>query len=442
MTATSMADQSAVGDALDLAALRPIHLVIVAVCAVAFALDLGESAFSNVLASIISGAPAGRWDTGLLPWFLSSVYIGAIIGAPLLGWTADHFGRRIVMSLTLLVLALSSAGGAISSDLLTMIFARFFSGVALGAYPALMAAYLTDVLPARNRGALNMIAVAGGYIGAPATTFLTRALQPIDPFGIEGWRVVLGIGALGSIAAAALFTLLPESPRWLEAKGRVEQAKAGLLVFAPKAATAQAIAAAPAFRATSGVLNAKEYRRRLTLILLLSFLTPWATTTFHSLSGTILIHKGVNVQDSLLYTGVGNFGPIVGLVLAGLLVSAVPRKWSLAGSASLLIIFGLAFAVASTPIQMMTSAMAFSLTSSILTPILVLYSAELFPTHQRAISASWAWSSSRVASALVPLVMLPLLKQTGAVPVFVIAGGVLMVFVFVVWTFAPQRSTD
>src|SRR5205807_10530959 len=80
-------------------------------------------------------------------------------------------------------------------------------------------AYLSDVLPPRRRGTLILITAALGFLGAPAVTFLMRWLTPLQPFGLEGWRWALIIGAVGSAAIATAFRYLPESPRWLIAAG-------------------------------------------------------------------------------------------------------------------------------------------------------------------------------------------------------------------------------
>ncbi len=91
---------------------------------------------------------------------------------------------------------------------------RFISGLALGAYPPLTAAYLSDLLPPRRRGVLMLLCGALAFLGAPAMIFLIRWLTPIAPFSIEGWRWALIAGAVvsaatmfGAIAAALVASL-------------------------------------------------------------------------------------------------------------------------------------------------------------------------------------------------------------------------------------------
>ena len=188
-------------------------------------------------------------------------------------------------------------------------------------------------------------------------------------------------------------------------------------------------------------LDPVTYRRRLIFLVVAYFLTPWATVGFHLLAGTVLLQKGVQVQDSLLYVGVAQFGPLVGILIAALAVDAVPRKWSLVAAAAAMMVIGLAFAAASGPFWMMATGLAFTLTDAILVPILVLYAAELFPTQQRASATAWAWTSSRAASALVPLVLLPFLRWAGPVPMFAIAGVFLALFLVVVWVWGPMGKS-
>jgi putative MFS transporter len=110
-------------------------------------------------------------------------------------------------------------------------FYRVLSGIALGSYPPLMAAYLSDVMPPVRRGTLIMIGAAIGFLGAPAVIFLIRWLTPLQPLGFEGWRWALVIGAVGCAAVGVLLLSLPESPRWLAAMGRHEEAEAACRRF-------------------------------------------------------------------------------------------------------------------------------------------------------------------------------------------------------------------
>jgi MFS transporter, putative metabolite:H+ symporter len=82
-----------IAERLDRLPLTRLHVAILAVCAGGFAFDLLEVALGGALSAVFS-VPPHRIDASQLSQLIAAVYIGAIIGAPLLGWLADRFGRK------------------------------------------------------------------------------------------------------------------------------------------------------------------------------------------------------------------------------------------------------------------------------------------------------------------------------------------------------------
>jgi MFS transporter, putative metabolite:H+ symporter len=163
---------------------------------------------------------------GSISLLLGAVFAGVAVGAPVFGWLADRHGRRAALQLSLLVLVISSLAVASSPSIGWMTLFRFVSGLALGGYPPLTAAYLADLLlPPQRRGTNMMLCTAFAFLGAPALIFLIRWLTPLAPLGMEAWRWALVVAAAFSALTAALFFGVPESPRWLAAVGRNEEAE-------------------------------------------------------------------------------------------------------------------------------------------------------------------------------------------------------------------------
>jgi len=152
---------------LDRLPVTPLHWAVLIVCAVGLLFDVVEAGLSNALSAVFS-APPQQVTSSQLSLLLASVFIGGAIGAPLLGLLADRSGRRLALGLALMVLTVTSLLAATSSDIGTLTFYRVLSGIALGSYPALMAAYLADVLPPNRRGRLILLGAAIGFLGAPA----------------------------------------------------------------------------------------------------------------------------------------------------------------------------------------------------------------------------------------------------------------------------------
>lgn len=424
---------------LDRLPLTRLHLFILVACAIGFSFDLAEIAFGGILSAIFS-APPHPVDQASLSWLLAAVYVGAIGGAPLLGWLADRHGRQKVMFWSLIILTVTSIGAALSPNIPALIVLRGLSGLALGAYPPLMIAFMTDIFPPARRGPLVLLAVAIGYLGPPGLIFFVRWLGQSTPLGLEAWRWAFLVAGAGAAICTMLFWFVPESPRWLLGKGRLGEARRSLDRFVASAPIG--ITTAPVLETTSkaaaGPMSHASFLRRLTFLIIAYFLTPWATVGFTVLSGAVLVQKGINPQDSILYVGVSTFGPLIGTILGGFVVDGIERRPALIGLAALMGVVGLVFGVVTDPVSLMATGLVFNLLVNLFTPIVVLYAAELFTTERRAQGTSWGWASNRVGSALVPLALLPLLHAQGSLYMFLVIAGTLIGFIALVAIFGPR----
>jgi len=215
---------NSIAERLDRLSLTSLHVKVILLCTAGLAVDIGEVALSNTFSAIFLSPPynAPRDSISLL---LGAVFAGGAAGAPLFGWFADRYGRRAALQLSLLALVISSLAVASSPSIGWMMLFRFVSGLALGGYPPLTAAYLADLLPPQRRGTNMMLCAAFAFLGAPALIFLIRWLTPLAPLSMEGWRWALVVAAAFSALTAALFFRVPESPRWLAAVSGNEEAE-------------------------------------------------------------------------------------------------------------------------------------------------------------------------------------------------------------------------
>jgi putative MFS transporter len=212
---------SAIGERVGSVPITLLHLGAAALCAVGFGLDLMEIAVSNALSAVFS-TPPNAVSPSQLSWLLASVYIGAVLGAPALGSLADRLGVQRVLTGALLWLGLTSLLAASRSNPIWFGCFRLLSGIALGAYPPLMVAYLTSITPPRYRGLLLFWVCGFAYLAPPLALFLIRWLTPIRPLGIEGWRWPFALAGLAALVVGAAFRRLPEPANWLVARGRTD----------------------------------------------------------------------------------------------------------------------------------------------------------------------------------------------------------------------------
>lgn len=402
-----------VASRMDAMPVTRLHLAATALCGCGLSLDLMEMGLGNVLSAVFSLPP---WSASSqdLAWLLASVYMGAAIGAPLIGSWGDRYGRRVVLVLAMAWLAVTSALAAASADATQLSIARALGGLALGAYPPLMMAYLTDILPPARRGMLIFLTIAVGAIGPPAGIFLVRALSPDLLWGVAAWRWAFVAGALGSVLIAPLFLLLPESPRWLRARGRQDDAAAAYARFAASTHVFGA-AAAPDGPAPAPPAAAAVRGEGLPIVSLLYFLSPWSTIAFPLLIGAVLVNKGFRLQDTLLFVGVSTFGLLMGSLLSAGFIDRIQRRVTLAACAVGMAVCGMVFAMSESANWLVAAATLFILCGTLYLPTLTVYGSEIFPTPKRARFSAIAWACNRVGAALAPFLLLPLLHRLGAV---------------------------
>jgi putative MFS transporter len=422
-----------IAERLDRLPITRLHLLAVALCAIGLVLDVAELSVNGALSAVKAGHP----DLALL---LASVFIGGAIGAPLLGWLADRFGRRTALQFSLFVLALPSLGAAFATDTSWIIFFRVLSGMALGAYPPLMTAYLADVLPPKRRAMLILFGDGFGLLGGPGVIFLIWWLTPLVPLGIEGWRWALVLGGLFSGVVALAFLLVPESPRWLAARGRMAEANVACRKFEAAAGmvTEEASEAVPAVANPELVARMGRYWPNLVLVTAIYLMRPWPTVAFPMLLGSLLVARGWDISSSLVAVGIGGFGAAAGAMLGSLVIDKVERRTALTVVTVLMLAAGAAFGATEEAMVIYVSGTIFNLLGASYGPMLSIYASELFPTALRARSTATAWAANRLGSAIAPFVLLPLLVAYGVTWVLVSVGLTLVINLALVLIFGPR----
>jgi SP family galactose:H+ symporter-like MFS transporter len=151
---------------------------------------------------------------------VSCVLVGAVVGAAMGGALTGRFGRRKMIIVAGIIFTVSAIGTALSPSVAWLIPARIVSGIAIGIASFISPMYIAELVPAKVRGSLvavNMLAITTGIVVAYLVDYAFS--------GIQGWRYMFGLAAIPSIGLVVGMWWLPDSPRWLISKSKVDLAK-------------------------------------------------------------------------------------------------------------------------------------------------------------------------------------------------------------------------
>ena len=207
---------------LDRLPFTSLHRLVVIGLAFAYFFELGDlSTFAFAAPGIIKAWHISINDVALIT---SLSFGGMFIGASAGGWFADRIGRKRAIIWSVAVYTLSSLLNAFAWNVASLGVLRFCTGIGLSAVTIIANAYISEFFPTKSRGRYMAIVFTIGLVGIPLTAWFSRAVVPMADWG---WRLVFIWGALGAIALVMLSRIV-RSPRWLEIKGRSEEAESAL----------------------------------------------------------------------------------------------------------------------------------------------------------------------------------------------------------------------
>ena len=395
-------------------------------------------ALSTVLTKSFALSPAR------LPILLGSSFLGMFFGAIFMGAAADRIGRRPAFLLNLGIYSLFTLAGAFSPNARFLIVTRFLAGIGIGAQIPLSDAYLSELLPASVRGKLISLAYTIGFCGVPVIGWSARVLVPLRILGVEGWRWLFVAGSLGGIVVWAMERQVVESPRWLEATGRVREAHAAAawLLGQPLESIGPALPPPGERQARTSyrALFAPGIRRRTGMLYVFQIFQTIGYYGFGTMVPLVLAHKGFTVLASLTYTTIAFLGYPLGAALSLVVIERIDRRLLIILSALAMAAFGLALGFAVSPFLMGTFGILYTLVSNIFSNSFHILQGEIFPTAIRGRAAGSAYGLSRLSSAAMPFVLLPVLTDYGAPAMFAIVAAAMIIVIADIAIFAPRTT--
>ncbi|HAR5747572.1 TPA: sugar porter family MFS transporter [Staphylococcus pseudintermedius] len=167
--------------------------------------DMGV--ISGALLYLKDDIPLNAYTEGLV---VSSMLVGAIVGAGLSGPLSEKLGRRRLVFMISIVFIIGALILALAPTMEILVLGRVIIGLAVGGSTAIVPVYLSELAPTDARGSLSSLNQLMITIGILASYLVNYAFAPI-----EGWRWMLGLAVVPSVILMIGVIFMPESPRWL-----------------------------------------------------------------------------------------------------------------------------------------------------------------------------------------------------------------------------------
>ncbi len=383
---------------------------------------------------------------------ISSVPIGAAIGALAASRLADTAGRRVTIISAAAVFIAGAALSAAAPDAVVLTVARLGIGVAIGFASAAAPVYIAEMAPPEVRGRLVTFFQLAVTVGILSAYLVGWAFEPID-----GWRWMMGVGIVPAVFLGIGMLRMPRSPRWLVMVGREDDARATLgRIRVSDAAVDEEIdeiQRAVAEERGGGWSELREPVVRAALLvgvglMIFSQITGINTVIYYA--PTIVQFTGIDSASAAILAAVG-----VGVVNVALTIVAIRvldrvgrRPLLLGGSAVMalaLFTLGLAFlgsgedtfssVLALSSLMIYVGAYAVSLG-----PIFWLINSEIFPQRVRGKAVSIGTTTNWIANFIVALTFLLLIDALGRTGAFWLYSAITVCTLIFCWRLVPETK--
>jgi MFS transporter, putative metabolite:H+ symporter len=386
-------------------------------------------AFSALSLAFALPVLTGLWklspqEVGVL---IAIAYVGQLAGAFLFTWMAEKFGRVPSATIAVAIMAVMSLGCALANGFPALLTCRLAQGIGIGGEMPVAAAYISELSQARGRGRFFLLYEIIFPVGLMATGQVGAWLVPAF-----GWKAIFLVGAIPCFVVTVLLARLPESPRWLISRGRIQEAEAlvkrieasaGKVCDQPFHSAAAPSGGAPRSTTTWSEPLSPFYRGRTLTVWAL-----WACAYFvanslnnwmPSLYATVY-HLGL--RQSLRAASLTNVAQVILVLLCAFSIDRIGRRnWTVtcfALCAALLAILGITGA--RTALSVITlGTLSYGVVGSA-NAVLYLYTPEVYPTRMRAIGTGMATAWLRIASAVGPALVGIMVGHGGVASVFLV----------------------
>jgi len=378
-----------------------------------------------------------RWNItpAQVGWLIATGYVGQFVGALLFGSIAERIGRVRSAAGATALMSVMSIACAFSGSFASLIALRLVQGIGVGGEMPVAAAYINELSRAHGRGRYFLLYELIFPIGLMMTGQIGALVVPA-----VGWQIMFLIGGIPGLVVALLLLRLPESPRWLISRGRLDQAerileemlgasRAPVLVSKPNSQNPNP---KPQFapRRRWDELLSPTYRRRTLIVWVLWASAYFITNGLNNWMPTLynrVYHLSLN--QSLRAATLTNVAQVLLLLGCAFTIDRIGRRaWTAVAfgiGTVLLVVLG-AYASQSVVAVIALVTVAYGVVGSV-NAVLYLYTPEIYPTRIRAIGTGAATCWLRLASAAGPILVGYLVAAEGTPAVFLMfaAAGLI-----------------
>jgi putative MFS transporter len=377
--------------------------------------------------------------------FISATFVGMLLGVWFAGIFGDRYGRRYSYQLNLLIFGLASLAGAMAPSMGYLIAARFFMGLGLGAEIVVGYVTLAEFVPPKTRGRW----LSGLAIVTNSSLFVASFLGLLIIPSL-GWRSMFIVAGVGALIVWYLRKNMPESPRWLESKGRSDEADRILSAIEAEASRTQTLA--PVVASTPSPVGADTRsvgavfsREFLTRTIMGSIICVAISVGVYGLVvwlPTFFIKQGLSVGSSLGYTTLMALGGPAGALVGYFIADRISRRTSMIGTAVICIALSVIYPYAKDPALFVV--IGFGIVTSIYTLIAIgwaLYVPELYPTDLRMRGAGVCNTAGRLSTIATPYLVVTAFTAYGVAGVVGLVVVMMALVCVSVFLWGPETRT-
>lgn len=387
-------------------------------------------------------------STGMKSFTSVSANIGIVIGIVPAGRIADHFGRRKVLIFGTLAYAVLTFAVGLAPNIESILSLRILDGMAMGAVFPIPYIYASEICPHTSRGRFTGWADSCLSVGYFISPLLALVLIP-NVENTTGWRIMFLLGGIPVLFVLLAIRYLPESPRWLEARGRFAECETLLRGFEARAERSiggplppvvpiDSSVATPATQNWRAIFRQPLRRRAMTLWVTFggTFFIFYSIQTFMP---TVITKMGFTLTSAFGFTAV-----IVGVSIPGkLLESWIVERWGrkpvIIGFTVIAAIAAMVFGFVRGAVPVLALGCLMSFFGIGVDPAVKTYTAEGFPTEIRGVGVATTEGFGRLMSGVVGPFLIPfVLSNLGVGAVYSLVGTVALLAVLVLFVFGRE----